>query len=76
MINQCIKCKKGNVDYSMSDIQPIYKTTPQEVGIEGICLECSTHYYLKFKHYETEVTQFDSIIEENEKKEVIKIPPT
>jgi hypothetical protein len=71
LIKQCPKCKKGEIDYSLSDIYFIENTEPQEAGLEGICSECSTHIYVKFRHYESEITPFNDFMDEQE-KEVIK----
>ena len=71
MIHKCIKCK-GEIDYSMSDVHLIPKTEPQEAGIEGLCLQCGTHVYIKFREFQYEVTQFDDLMNEGE-KEIINI---
>ena len=71
MIDKCKKCN-GNVDFLMSDIYFINNTKPQQVGIEGICIDCSTHYFIKFKAFECEITNFKDFTGEEE-KEVIQI---
>lgn len=68
MVKTCPKCNKGEIDYSMSEVHLIPKTEPQEAGIEGLCSECQTHVYVKFKEYETELTLFDDFMNEDEKE--------
>ncbi len=67
-IKKCPICKKGEVDYSMSEVHLIPETTPQETGFEGICSECSSHFYLKFKLYQVDVTIYDEFMNEVDKK--------
>jgi hypothetical protein len=67
MITKCTKCNKGKVEY-LSELHMIPNTNPQEAGFEGICLNCSAHYYHKFKQYETEITELDDFLEEQDKE--------
>ena len=64
MLNRCTSCKKGEVDYSLSEVYLIPDTNPQQTGIEGICMTCSTHFFVKFKEFKTEVTEFNDLMEE------------
>ncbi len=68
MKTKCKECGKGEYDYSMSDIHLIPNTQPQEAGIEGICSECSSHIYIKFRAYQEEITPLDDFMEAGEKK--------
>lgn len=72
MVKQCPKCKQGEIDYSLSEVHLIPETEPQEAGIEGLCDNCQTHIYLKFKHYESELTPFNDFMDEEE-KEIITV---
>jgi uncharacterized protein (DUF983 family) len=73
MITKCPKCKEGKIDYSMSELHLINDSNPQEAGIEGLCSECQAHIYVKFKEFQYEVTEFDDLLEEEEKKEIINL---
>jgi len=71
MIRNC-KCG-GKVEY-LSELHLIPNTNPQEAGFEGVCLKCSSMYYLKFKSYEYEMTEFSSTYDGYlDKKEIIPL---
>lgn len=68
MIKKCTVCKEGNFDFSMSDISLISDKNPPEAEIEGICDNCSSYINIQFKAYQAEITEFDDMMNEKEKK--------
>lgn len=70
MIRDC-KCG-GRIEY-LSELHLIPKTNPQEAGFEGVCLKCSSMYYLKFKSYEYEKMKFEDDGYDDGKKEIIPV---
>jgi len=71
LIKECPNCK-GELDYSMSEINLIPNTNPQESEIEGVCPNCESIVFIKFRAYGYKVVKLDELLEAEEKK-LIKI---
>jgi len=63
----CPLCK-SEINFDLSEVHLIPSTDPMEAGYEGICENCCSHVYLRFKLHKIEVIEFDDLMEEKSSK--------